>query len=416
MNLQADITDILIKSLRQKLSAGEQEILDAWLAHSEANVHLFERLNNKKIIASELDKLYRIDQNRENAWQKLCQTLELDAVPSSSVAPIAHPNRGEMPRSAHRIHFLKTSWFRYAAAVILIAGGAAIWWEISRSARNDEAVVTTVPKNQDIQPGSNKAVLTLADGSQIVLDHAANGNLAQQGNTRVIKLDNGQLAYNAGKDLNKEVFYNTISTPRGGQYQIVLPDGSKVWMNAASSIKFPAAFSGTERNVIISGEVYMEIAQRSKQPFIVKANGTEIRVLGTSFNVNAYTDEEAIKTTLVEGSVKVTKGSSAALLHPGQEAITEDNSNSVKVNDNADVANALAWKNGLFSFNNADIKTIMRQLSRWYNVDVVYEGAVTDRRFLGELRRNMTLAAVLRVLERSGVHFTIEGKKLIVKP
>jgi transmembrane sensor len=321
----------------------------------------------------------------------------------------------------HRVHFLKTAWFRYAAAaIVLLVSGAAIWWEISRFAGNDGTRSESVVQTADIAPGGDKAVLTLADGTKIILDNAANGNVAQQGNTKIIKLDNGQLAYqtplSGRRGVGGEALYNTIATPKGGQYQIVLPDGSKVWLNAASSIKFPAAFTGSTRQVEIAGEVYMEIAKNAKQPFIVKTNGTEVQVLGTSFNINAYSDEEAIKTTLIEGSVKVVKENSEAILKPGEQAVISNSAASKIQKILVETDEVLAWKNGDFDFGHSDIRSIMRQLSRWYDIDVVYEGQMPERSFSGSMQRNMNLSAALRVLERSNIHFRMEGKKLIVMP
>lgn len=312
----------------------------------------------------------------------------------------------------HRIHFLKTSWFRYAAAIIIIAGATGIWYIQSNKSVQS---VSSVSKTEDIAPGTNKAVLTLADGSKIVLDEAANGNLAQQGNASIVKQANGQISYRLQGIAEGKILMNRMATPRGGQYQLTLPDGSRVWLNAESSIIYPAAFVGSERNVEVTGEVYMEIAKNSKQPFIVKANGTEINVLGTSFNVNAYEDEESQKTTLIEGSVKVLTKDKDVLLKPGEQAAVI--SGRVSVINNADIEQALAWKNGSFYFNRTDIRSVMRQLARWYNVDVVYEqGIIPNVRFGGEMQRDLNLSQVLKILEKIGVHFTIEGKKIIVKP
>jgi transmembrane sensor len=282
-------------------------------------------------------------------------------------------------------------------------------------------VATTNDNKQlqtDIAPGGDKAVLTLSDGSTILLDNAQNGNVAQQGNTKVIKLDNGQLAYSPSRSkmgLGGEVLYNTIATPKGGQYQIVLPDGTRVWLNAASSIKFPTVFSGATRNVEMTGEVYLEIAKSAKQPFSVTTGKTTIQVLGTSFNINAYSDEEAEKTTLIEGKVKVLKGNSEAILLPGQQAqITQQKLSVVR---DADIEKVMAWKNGLFNFNGAGVEEVMRQLSRWYDIEVVYEKDVPDIEFIGKMSKNVSLSGVLKGLEGAGVHFRIEkGRKLIIFP
>jgi ferric-dicitrate binding protein FerR (iron transport regulator) len=252
----------------------------------------------------------------------------------------------------------------------------------------------------------------LADGSTIILDNVQNGTLAQQGNTKVIKED-GKLAYNLTSTGINEVLYNTISTPRGGQYQVDLPDGSRVWLNAASSLHFPTAFVGKERRVEITGEAYFEVAKNKAQPFIVSVNGAEVQVLGTHFNVMAYNDENAIKTTLLEGSVKFVNGSTSSLLKPGQQSQLSENGQ-VKVVSNVDVDAVTAWKNGNFDFQGEDIETVMRQLSRWYNVDVVYRNK-PDELFYAEIPRNTKLSDVLKALELTGkLRFGIEGKKIIV--
>jgi transmembrane sensor len=265
----------------------------------------------------------------------------------------------------------------------------------------------------DIAPGSDKAILKLADGSTIVLDDARNGAVAQQGNTKVIKL-NGKLDYNASASEN-EVLYNTISTPRGGKYQIELVDGTQVWLNAASSLRFPTAFNGKERKVEITGEAYFEVARNKDMPFIVSANGAEVQVLGTHFNVMAYNEEASLKTTLIEGSVRFVSNDVASILKPGQQSQFLKNGQ-VKVVSNVDLEEVLAWKNGVFHFEAADIEIVMRQLSRWYDVEVIYNKQV-DEQFYAQIPRNTKLSDVLKALEMTGkVHFKIEGRKIVVMP
>jgi transmembrane sensor len=190
-----------------------------------------------------------------------------------------------------------------------------------------------------------------------------------------------------------------------------LEDGTGVWLNAASSIKYPTAFTGNERRVEITGEAYFEVAHNADKPFRVTFNEQTVEVLGTHFNINAYADEPAAKTTLLEGKVKLTNKAQSAMLLPGQEAVLVTNGYQVK---EADLEQAMAWKNGIFYFDNTDVKTIMRQVARWYNVQVEYEGKVTDYKFAGDLRRNTNLANVLQILEQAGIHFRMEGRKLIV--
>jgi len=266
----------------------------------------------------------------------------------------------------------------------------------------------------DVLPGSDKATLTLADGSTVVLDDAQNGTLAQQGGSTVIKLG-GKLMYDPANKISKEIVYNTISTPNGGQYQLELPDGSLVWLNATSSIHFPTSFVGKERRVEITGEAYFEVAKNRDMPFIVAVNGAEVQVLGTHFNVNAYSDEDNVKTTLLEGSVKFVSGANTNMLKPGQQSQLTTNG-LIKVVTNVDVDEVVAWKNGMFDFENAGIETVMRQLSRWYDVEIEYKGK-TDDLFIAEMRRNIKLSDALKALELTGkVRFEIQGKKIIVMP
>lgn len=266
----------------------------------------------------------------------------------------------------------------------------------------------------DVNPGENKAVLTLADGSSIILDSNRNGTLATQGNTKILKL-NGMVSYNNLSKKNNTVLYNTISTPRGGQYQLVLSDGSKVWLNAASSLRFPASFSGKERKVELQGEAYFEVAKNAAMPFKVKTNGMEVEVLGTHFNINSYEDESAIRTTLLEGSIKINKRGSSSLLKPGEQALL-NKKGEIKIINHADVEEAIAWKEGKFQFDKADIHAVMRQIARWYDVDVDYQGSVASH-FGGTISRNVNLSQVLNMLHLTGeVKFEIKDRKVVVMP
>jgi len=266
----------------------------------------------------------------------------------------------------------------------------------------------------DVNAGGAKATLILANGSKVILDDVKNGTVSSQGNTKILKT-NGKLAYSAGNNALAASVYNTVTTPRGGHYEIVLPDGSQVWLNAASSIRFPTAFTGKERNVEITGEVYFEVAKNKTLPFVVKVNSAEVKVFGTHFNVMAYDDEAAVKTTLLEGSVQFSNGSSSCMLKPGEQSELNKNGQ-IKVTSDIDVDNVIAWKNNLFDFQDADIQFIMRQLSRSYDVDVVYNKKVNDR-FFAEIPTTSKLSDVLKALELTGkVNFDIQGRKIIINP
>jgi ferric-dicitrate binding protein FerR (iron transport regulator) len=330
--------------------------------------------------------------------------------------------REDEPRDDGVIHLKKRNrLFTFmriaiAASVIgLLSLGAYFW--INKNTKQEIAKTGENKKlyRNDVLPGGDKAVLTLADGSTIVLDDVQNGALAQQGSTKVIKLG-GKLSYDAGRNGAAAIAYNTISTPRGGQYQVKLPDGSQVWLNAASSLHFPTAFTGKERRIEITGEAYFEVAKNKAMPFIVSVSGAEVQVLGTHFNVMAYNDEPAVKTTLIEGAVKFVKENNTSLLKPGEQSqLTKEGQ--IKVLNNIDVMQVMAWKNGMFHFDYADIETVMRQLSRWYDVEVEYKNRNIRDQFVMELPRSSKLSDVLKILELTGnINFEIEGKKIIVMP
>ena len=316
----------------------------------------------------------------------------------------------------------KMHWWRVAAAAIIMLGTASYFWFNYHTKTSEEIVRSGAVQEptKDIQPGGNKAVLTLADGSQIVLDSTNNGRLATQGNSEVIKLSNRQLAYKGTGDSKDEVLYNTMSTPRGGQYSLILPDGSKVWLNAISSIRYPTAFKGSERNVEITGEAYFEVAKDHSHPFKVSVHSVsgkesmQVEVLGTHFNINAYSDEPLANTTLLEGSVKVTAAAGSTVIKPGQQAQVNDEGN-IKMAPDINTTDVMAWKDGYFTFRDADLGTIMRQIMRWYDVEVKYEdNNIPNRYFTAEVSRNKTLSGVLKILEQSNIHFKLEGRILTV--
>jgi len=315
-----------------------------------------------------------------------------------------------------------------AAAVLLVIAGGAYFQLFRKGSVEKIAAPVVVKKKERIDvpaPNGNNAILTLGDGSTVVLDSAQNGVLTQQGDAQISKANAGRLVYNvlsqAPHVLNKAaVFFNTVSTRRGGQYQVVLPDGSRVWLNTVSSLRFPTAFTGEERVVELTGEAYFEIEKNERMPFRVHVNaadnkGMDVRVLGTHFNVMAYDNEAEIRTTLLEGKVKVFNGDKSSVLAPGQQ-VKLDQQGRLRLDEHADVELAMAWKNGLTAFKSADIRSIMRQVERWYDIDVVYEGDVPGRTFSGGISRDANLSEIIRLLEVSKIHFRMEGRKLTVTP
>ena len=292
-------------------------------------------------------------------------------------------------------------------------------WLESKPSKQVAGVRPAALKN-DVAPGKAGAILTLADGTTVVLDSLGNGLVATQNGAKVL-LHNGQLAYNTNGAAPAEMTYNTMATPKGRQFQLVLPDGTKVWLNAASSLRYPTAFAGSERTVEITGEAYFEVAKLvssstgQRVPFRVKVNNqTTIEVLGTHFNINSYDDEKTVNTTLLEGSVRIVSGAEKAILKPGQQA--QAGASQIKIVPDANVEKVMAWKNGVFDFQDASLEEVMRELQRWYNIDVVYEKGIPQLEFIGKMGRDLTLANVLSGLEMSKVHFRIEGRKLVVLP
>lgn len=298
-------------------------------------------------------------------------------------------------------------WWQYAAAAVLtgVLVGLLYWW------MNDPKPVL-MPLASQIGPGTNKAILQLSNGSRIVLADIQNGVVGQQGAVQVVKLDSGFVAYQAGKINSSEaVEFNTLTTPRGGQFKIMLPDGSLVWLNAASSLKYPAVFTGDKRLVELTGEAYFEVAANARQPFYVKSKGQEVMVLGTSFNINAYDDEPVATTTLLSGKVKVSGAAFSGVMQPGEQMQRKGSDNWQLIKD-VDTDNVTAWKKGLFSFNRADVTTVMRQLARWYDVTVIFETKNRQQQFMGEIPRNVSLDKALEILKFSDIHYVVTGRTI----
>ena len=311
----------------------------------------------------------------------------------------------------------RAAWRRIAVAAcitgLIVAGGI---YFLRPGSGGKKAGMPVPVALHDARPGSEKAVLTLGNGSTIVLEAAAKGQLARQGGSQIEKTDSGKLTYTHSKEGSTEVVKNTLSTPRGGRFGLTLADGTQVWLNASSSITYPTIFTEKERVVSITGEAYFEVAKDPGKPFHVKVNDMDVQVLGTHFNINAYSDEPTTKTTLLEGAVRVSKGSSSRVLLPGQQ-VQNGKDNTLALVTNVDTEMEVAWKNNEFYFKNADLKTVLRQLARWYDLDIVYQdGAPVDTRFEGELPMDAMASQVLAVLEKNGVRFRLDGKQLTILP
>lgn len=267
---------------------------------------------------------------------------------------------------------------------------------------------------QDVMPGSDKAILTLGNGQQVILDSSSSGQIAAQGNVAIIKKDDGSLLYTSPENTHThEVLYNTLTVPRGGQYKLTLPDGSRVWLNAASTLKYPTAFTGPQRIIELNGEGYFEVAPQAGKPFFVYTRQVKVAVLGTSFNIMSYPDEKNVYTTLLSGAVKVTSGQQEKLLTPGHQAIADNDNNEMLVQE-VETSQTIAWKEGMFRFAGNNIPMVLRQISRWYDIDIEYQGTPPSGHLTGKVPRQMPLSDVMRILELSGVHSRLEKGKLIV--
>ena len=373
---------------KQPLTDTERADLEEWRRDNPRRMEISEKARDQRAIADELRNL-NARYNAEGAFQIIVQ-------------------------QARRKWWLSRWPAMAAAAVVLIAG--AVW--LLRPKGNRSAVAVTPVKTAtpivktDIPPAGNKAVLTLAGGEQIVLDSSGNQQLAQQNGVKVTN-SKGKLVYE-GAASDGTVAYNSISTPRGGQYRLILPDGSRVWLNAASSLRYPVCFSGGERKVELKGEAYFEVAPGAGQAFTVVTPDMHVAVLGTNFDVMAYEDEEKHSTTLLSGAVVVTNGERRRQLRPGEQAVATEKTLTTTT---ADIDKVLSWRSGFFLFNNTDIKTLMREISRWYDIDIVYQISDYSGDYGGRISRKLGLSALTQLLEQNGIHhYKVEGRKLIVLP
>ncbi len=304
-------------------------------------------------------------------------------------------------------------WGAVAAVLIALVSIAFYFVNYNSSFTNDHLANSQVIQN-DISPAVGKAFVELADGSKIILESDVKQQILLQGSSQLVVGDN-ELTYSSQNSGQQNVTsYNTLHTPIGAQFQVVLSDGTKVWMNASSSLRYPTVFSGTERIVELTGEAYFEVAKNKKMPFRVKTKDASINVLGTHFNVMAYSDESYLNTTLLEGSVELATTSQKIVLKPGQKAVKYNDTANINVSS-ADVNSSIAWKNGLFVFSGDDIESVMRKISRWYDVDIIYKGKMTDKDFSGTISRNNNISEVLKMLKLTGlVNFQVKDKTITV--
>jgi transmembrane sensor len=379
------------------LTPEEGEELDDWVSESDDNLALFEKLTDEENIEAAIAQFNRIEQSKMPALDQLKKQIRKD-------------NRKQFP--------VRT--FLGAASVLVI--GLLAWWLWPTTKRTPiDKTLSHVSTQDELPAASNQAVLTLSSGRTIILDSASKGLLATEGSISINQNANGALQYTGTESSMR---YNTVSTPRGGQYKLVLGDGTKVWLNADSYMKFPAGFNEKQRKVELKGEAWFEVAKNKEHPFIVNiltanGNGGTVEVLGTHFNVNAYGDQDrAVKTTLVEGLVNVTSHGASKLLHPGEQAIwsLDSDKDAISIRRLPDLYEALAWTKGKFVFRDATIFSIGEQIKRWYDVDVEYQGNITQH-FNTEADRSLPLQKLLDGLEGTGeAKFILSGRKLTIKP
>ncbi len=384
------IASLIYKEQEEELLAEkERQDLDTWINEKEQHANMYVALRDRTMLVDEVKALAGYD--TPAAVREVFRQLDI--------------------RSVWKVRRMRTirAWAAAAAILIILVGSIALFTRKGS---------TSVPaRMKDIAAGGNKAVLTLGNGRKLVLDSIPNGQLTQQiGAT--ISQQNGQVIYDAIKGSNDiTAEYNTITIPKGGQYTVVLPDGSKVMLNAASSLKYPTVFSGNDRAVELSGEAYFEIVKNKTQPFVVKTHRQTITVLGTAFDVMAYNDEPTERTTLVNGAVQVGVGSQTSVLTPGRQVLVNTGSAGISVVD-ADVDKETAWTTGFFKFDHTDIHPIMREIARWYDIEVAYETPANDAEtYTGRISRSMPLSDLAAFLEKNGIHhFRMDGRKLTVRP
>jgi len=379
------IAGLIDRFFKGTITPEEKELLAEWILHS----------GEEKDLASLL----------ERSWK--------DFEPNQSLSDArAGQLLSSILRKGNMVPVRRIQWRRMAAAAIVfvLVTGAGFYYLSKHSIPHPIAIAS-----RDVAaPSASNAVLTLANGRTIILDSASNGSLATQGRTTIIKLGDGDIAYQPQEISENAAGYNTLTVPRGSRIaHVTLSDGTKVWLNAGSSLAYPVAFTGPERKVSVTGETYFEVAPDASHPFIVSKGTRTIKVLGTHFNVNAYEEEEDMKVTLLEGAVEVTAGSGNSILHPGQMAQIDD-MQKISLLKNVDLERVMAWKNGLFNFSGADIRTVMRELSRWYDLKLDFKDQINEK-FHVEISRNTNVSNVLKILETTGgVHFNIAGNKITV--
>jgi ferric-dicitrate binding protein FerR (iron transport regulator) len=390
-DLHYEIAALIGKHLQSSLTAIEAQKLQLWIEASDANRDLFNSLTDEALLMNEL---FLLDSFKaSDGWATFTKTIQETTAPKTPIT-----------------WGYKKYWYA-AAAVLLMAFLTSVYFLKTPSKKVSSAISTQKSVN-DVMPGGNKAMLQLADGTLVTLSDSLSGFQASQQNVKLV-IKNGEISY-ASKGTSQENLFNKVITPRGGQYKLRLNDGTQIWLNAASSIRYPVSFVGNTRVVELTGEAYFDVAHDPQHPFIVKLSGNkQVRAIGTSFNINAYGDDNNDVATLIRGSIKVESGNNERLLVPGQQAkfLADDK---LLLSNQVDVDEIVAWKNGQFVFNALTVKSIMVQLARWYELEVVYSGKISQETFSGIVSRNSNLSEVLKIMEAGGLRFKIDGKIIYV--
>ncbi|NII27342.1 hypothetical protein HB364_19790 [Pseudoflavitalea sp. X16] len=400
------ISNLISKYREGTLSREEQAELDTWLAESPENRSLLAELMNPKVLAEKLKVFSEVDSDA--IWQKTMQQID----PAARIIQLQPAKR---------------MWWKYAAAAAVIGLSVAGWFYFQSATQQQPVVAEQQHTNgnaeikDDILPGSSKATLTLMDGQTVALDNTGDEQKIQQHKISISRT-NGRLIYSGneanGRDpiaVGSTVLYNTVTTPRGGQYEVVLPDGSIAWLNAASSLRFPIAFAGSERKVLLTGEAFFKITPNKNKPFRVeiqgpqKEDGGTVEVLGTTFNVNAYTDDALIRTTLLEGAVKLTTKEAKQVLKPGQEAAVHTDGKIRQVTK-VDIATAVPWRNGFISLE-SDLKVVLENIARWYNLGIEYRGTLPAMSLAGKIPRSYSIDVALEALQSQGIKLELKRKE-----
>jgi transmembrane sensor len=408
-----EVQQIVIKHLRQEVLSKEESATLRLLMASEGGRELVKNFEDKEWIEAQLARIQEGSDKPDPVWQKIQSAWAAEGIRSAGnrapVLPLIGPSYRRL-------------WRGVAAAIVLVVAGGAVYLGLHHSGSIPQPEGQVVINGSAGLPGGDKAVLTLSDGRQINLDSSSIGAVADQGNVKISKLASGQLTYNALHSKPAAPAFNTLSTPRAGQFALSLPDGTKVWLNNASSLRYPVYFTGPSREVELTGEGYFEVAKNSKMPFKVNVHhsgagedGGAVEVLGTSFNVMAYPDEKEQRTTLVQGSIQIIRQGHRQVLQPEEQSVI-DVRGQIQTLQHVNVPEVTAWKNGYFHFDHTPLEGTMRQLARWYDVEVEYKGQLSPQAFVGKIQRNLPLPVVLKGLENEHIHFQLEGRKLVVVP